>query len=132
MNLLKKQTRQAKRLNEKNLAKEVRHNKRAFFMSVNSKLIVRPELTEIQNANGELIDNDKEICDIMGEYFSSVRAPRYNDKMLFMENMFSSEIGEIETNRENIQGRLQNLKTFRSCGSDNIHPQVLKETAGAS
>ena len=131
-NLLKKQTRQAKRLYEKNLAKEVRHNKRAFFRYVNSKLTVRPELTEIQNANGELIDNDKEICDIMGEYFSSVRAPRCNDDMPFMENMFSSEIGEVETNRENIQGRLQNLKIYRSSGSDNIHPQVLRETAGAS
>ena len=38
VNLLKKCTRQAKRLYEKKLAEGVRHNKRAFFRYVNSKL----------------------------------------------------------------------------------------------
>ena len=65
-NRLKKLTRKAKRKFEKKLAEEVRHNKRAFFRYVNSKLTVRPELSEIQNEMGELVDKDKDICNIIG------------------------------------------------------------------
>mgnify|MGYP006124743153 CR=1 FL=1 len=57
---------------EKRLAKGVRNNKRAFFRYVNSKLTVRPEITELQNENGELIDTDEGITNIMVKYFSSV------------------------------------------------------------
>ena len=69
--IYKKKARQAKRLYEKRLAKGVRHNKKAFFRYVNSKLTVRPEITEIQNENGELIDSKEGICEILGRHFSS-------------------------------------------------------------
>ena len=51
-NVLKKKIRQAKRIYEKKLAKGVRHNKKAFYRYVNSKLTVRPEITEMLNENG--------------------------------------------------------------------------------
>ena len=70
--LFKKRARQAKRLYEKRLAKGVRHNKRAFFRYVNSKLTVRPEITEIQNENGKLIDTDEGITNLMVNYFNTV------------------------------------------------------------
>ena len=79
--LFKKKARQAKRLYEKRLAKGVRQNKKAFFRYVNSKLTVRPEITEIQNENGTLIDNEKEITNILGKYFNSVHTPVSGDAM---------------------------------------------------
>ena len=57
---------------EKKIAKEARGNKRQFFKYVNSKLTVRPEVSSMQNEHGELIDNDKEICNILAKYFNSV------------------------------------------------------------
>ena len=66
-NRLKKNSRKTKRSYEKKLASEVRHNRRAFFRYVNSKLTVRPELTEVQNENGELVDTEKDMCDIVGK-----------------------------------------------------------------
>ena len=75
-NLLKKDTRKAKRKYERKLAKQVRHNKRAFYRYVNSKLTVRPELREIQNENGEMVDREEEISNILGQYFSSVHTMR--------------------------------------------------------
>ena len=51
---LKKQSRKAKRAYEKKIAKGARHNKRAFFRYVNSKMTVRPEMSEMQNETGNL------------------------------------------------------------------------------
>ena len=39
----------------KKLAKEARYNRRAFFKYVNSRLTVRPEITEMQNKDGTLV-----------------------------------------------------------------------------
>ena len=94
--ILKKNARQAKRLYEKKIAKEARGNKRQFFRYVNSKLTVRPDITTMQNEMGELVDNDKEICNILAKYFNSVYTPASDEVMPEINNMFVSEIGNLE------------------------------------
>ena len=127
--LFKKKARQAKRLYEKRLAKGVRHNRRAFFRYVNSKLTVRPEITEMKNEDGRLIDNDEGITSIMVKYFSSVHTAPSNDEMPEMSPMYESEIRNMEIKKEDIQSRLEKLKVNKSCGPDNINPFVLQKTA---
>ena len=51
-NKMKKEAKKAKREYEKKLAREIRHNKRAFFRYVNSKLTVRPKISQMQNELG--------------------------------------------------------------------------------
>ena len=127
--LLKKNARQAKRAYEKKIAKEASGNKRQFFRYVNSKLTVRPEITSMQNDIGELVDNDKEICNILARYFNSVYTPVRNDEMPEMNNMYEREISDLEINRNDIQTRLEKLNVTKSCGPDNLHPFVLQKTA---
>ena len=131
-NSMKKQTRMAKRLYEKKLAKEVRQNKRQFFRYVNSKLTVRPEISEMQNELGELVDNNKEICNILAKYFNSVYTPTSEEDMPDMNEMYEHEISNVNINREDIKNRLEKLNVNKSCGPDNIHPFVLQKTATAS
>ena len=128
-NVLKRKIRQAKREYEKKLARGVRNNKRGFFKYVNSRLTVRPEITEMQNENGILMDADKEITDIMGRYFNSVYTVPSNEAMPNMEEMYNTEINNIPITREDVQKRLEKLNINKSCGPDNIHPRVLQETA---
>ena len=130
--VLKKKIRQAKRIYEKKLAKGVRHNKKAFFRYVNSKLTVRPEITEMQNENGVLVDTDKDIANVMVKYFTSVYSVPGNEDMPDMNESFEAEISNIVISREDVQGRLEKLKVNKSCGPDNIHPRMLQETARAS
>ena len=92
---LSKESRKAKRAYEKKLAKDIRHNKRAFFRYVNSKLTVRPEIVEMQNKMGEILDNDKDICTILGKYFNSVYTEQSDDQMPAMENLCNNEIKDI-------------------------------------
>ena len=127
--IFKKHSRKEQRLFERKIAREAKHNKRAFYRYVNSKLTVRPEITELQNELGQLIDNDKEICNILGRYFNSVYTARSNETMPDMENSFEQEIRDIEISQEDVQSRLEKLNVNKSCGPDNIHPFVLQRTA---
>ncbi|CAL4200284.1 unnamed protein product, partial [Meganyctiphanes norvegica] len=115
----------------KKLAKGVRYNKKAFYRYVNSKLTVRPEITEIQNENGTIVDVDKLICDIFGKYFSSVHTAASSDNMPDMMDMFDTEISSIEITQEEVQARLEKLQVHKSCGPDNVHPFVLQRAASA-
>ena len=130
--MLKKKIRQAKRIYEKKLAKGVRQNKKAFFRYVNSKLTVRPEITEMQNENGVLVDSDKDIANVMVKYFTSVYAVPSNEDMPDMNENYETEIGNIVISREDVQERLEKSKVNKSCGPDNIHPRMLQETARAT
>ena len=131
-NLFKKYSRIAKRNFERKIARGVRHNKRAFYKYVNSKLTVRPEIREMQNDLGELVDIDSEICNILGRYFTSVYLDKSNEVMPNMDNMYESEIKNIEISREDIQTRLEKLNISKSCGPDNIHLLILQRTAKAT
>ena len=131
-NRFKKLTRKAKRAYENKLAKGIRHNKRTFFRYVNSKLTVRPEITEMKNELGELFGNDKAICDILGKYFNSVYLPQSNDTMPEMEVLCEQEIQDIQITREAVQKKLEKLNVTKSCGPDNMHPFVLQRTARAT
>ena len=129
--LFKKKARQAKRLYEKRLAKGVRQNKKAFFRYVNSKLTVRPEITEIQNENGTLVDNVEEITNIMGKYFNSVHTPISSDALPNMDEAYEREINNMVILRQEVQTRLEKLKVNKACGPDDIHPYVLQKAASA-
>ena len=129
---LKKNTRQAKRIYEKKIAKEAKSNKRQFFRYVNSKLTVRPEITSMQNEIGGLVDNDEEICNILAKYFNSVYTPVSEDEMPEMNDMYEREISDIEITREDIRSRLERLNVTKSCGPDNLHPFVLQKTASVT
>ena len=101
----KKELRKAKRIYEKKLAKEARYNRRAFFKYVNSRLTVRPEITEMQNEDGTLVDNDVDICNILGKYFNSVHTPPSSDDMPPMNENFINEIRNLYITEE--KGHMQ-------------------------
>ncbi|CAL4160470.1 unnamed protein product, partial [Meganyctiphanes norvegica] len=86
----------------------------------------------MQNEIGELVDNDKDICDILGRYFNSVYTAQSNGEMPDMETLCEREINEIEVTQEDVQIRLEKLNVTKSCGPDNIHPLVLQKTASAT
>ena len=128
-NRMKKEARKAKREYEKKLAREIRHNKRAFFRYVNSKLTVRPEISQMQNDLGHLVDNDKDICSILGKYFNSVYIPQSNDEMPDMEILCDNQIREMKITREEIKTGLEKINVNKSCGPDGMHPLILQRTA---
>merc|ERR1712128_258535 len=86
----------------------------------------------MQNVNGVLEDNDKEIANIMGRYFNSVYMIPGNEDMPELNDMYVREINNMVITRVEIQKRLEKLNVNKTCGPDNIHPRVLQETARAT
>ena len=81
-------------------------------------------MSEMQNEIGELVDNDGEICNILGKYFKSVFKDRSNEQMPDMNNMFDSEIENVKITRKDIQTRLEKLNVYKSPGPDNVYTPV--------
>ena len=128
---LRRNIRKARRLFEKNIAKNSGKNKRSFFKYVNSRLTVRPEITTIKNENGQQLENDKDICEVIAKYFNSVYLPQTEEEMPEMQNQTEAEIGTIKVTLELVRDKLLKLNINKSCGPDEIHPHVLQKTASA-
>ena len=109
------------------LPKEARNNKRKFFRYVNSKLKVRPEISEMKNELGELVDNDKDIADILAKYFNYVYTPVNEEQMSELEDMYRTEIQSMEVTRQGVQAKLEKLNVLKSCGSDDTTPMFYKK-----
>ena len=130
-NLLSKQIRKAKRVYEKKIAEDARHNKRAFYKYIKSKLTVRPEITQIRKGEGLYAESDKEIGDVMGEYFNSVHLPYYTGALPDMQQMVQRAIGELNITPKMVEKKLEKLNIYKSSGPDGVHPHVLQKTAKA-
>ena len=128
---LRKSMRKARRLYEKNISAKARHNKRAFFKYVNSRLTVRPEITAMKNSDGQLVEEDKEIAEAIIEYFNTVYTSHRGEEMPEMEMMTNQKLEKIDITTELVEKKLEKLNINKSCGPDGIHPHVLQKTAKA-
>ena len=128
-NKLKKNTRKARRCYERKIAVDSKTNKRAFFRYVNSKLTVRPEITAMKDKQGNLVEDDKEMTNIIGSYFKEVFSEESVGEMPEMDRQCVNQIGEVNICRMALQKILEKLNVNKSCGPDNIHPLLLPRTA---
>ena len=115
----------------KNIAENARQNKRAFFKYVNLRLTVRPEITAMKTVNGEIAEEDIDIVETMVSYFSTVHTNYRGEVMPDMPDMTDKRIQDIVVTPEMVAKKLEELQRYKSCGSDDIHSYVLKETAEA-
>ena len=124
--------RDERRAYEKRLAKDIGLNRRGFYKYVNSKLTVRPEISALINEEGEMVHDEKEMCNICNNYFhSAFNQPIAGEVLPEMECLCDENIREIEITPEMVKEKLEKLNKFKACGPDNIHPHVLNATASA-
>ena len=128
-NKLKNNTRKARRKYEKKIAADSKTNKRAFYRYVNTKLTVRPEITAMKNKQGVLVEEDKEMTNIIGGYFKEVFSEETTGEMPEMDNQCENQIRDIEISRVTIQKILEKFNVNKSCGPDKLHPHLLQKTA---
>ena len=122
--------RDERRAYEKKLAKEIGVNRRGFFKYVNSRLTVRPEISALINENGVMVHDEKEMANVCNAYFHTVfNRPIPGEELPDMASMCNVDINEIEVSDVTVKKKLENLNKYKSNGSDNIHPHVLRETA---
>ena len=127
--MLRKEIRKSRRLFEKKIAGNARHNKRGFFKYVNSRLTVRPEIMAMKTGDNKIVEEDKEIAETMVSYFSTVHTSYNGEEMPAMLPLTENKIEDIIITADVVEKKLKNLDANKSCGPDGIHPYVLNKTA---
>ena len=68
---VKKITLQAKREYEKDTAKNIKHNNKAFFKHIRGKEQVRTSAGPLRNSTGRVVSDESEMAGLLNRYFAS-------------------------------------------------------------
>ena len=115
---------------ERRLAREIKTNIKAFWKYVNSFKKNSPKIPELKNKDNTFSKTDKEKADTLNTQFQSVFSVEdLNNLPSLKKQKISRVLSEINITEEMVLKKLNNLRTDKSCGADNIHPYILKNLA---
>ena len=116
-----------KKEKENKIAKNIKLNPKAFYQYVASKTVKREGIHDLINNDGNIVSNDKEKCDILNSYFSSVfTVEDTNDLPTIDSNKKIPPLVTCNITLKEMECALKNLNDSKSPGPDNFHPKFLK------
>jgi len=132
-NQVRRMTRNAVLDRERNVAAQAKSNSKTFWRFINSKTKLRSSMSDLFISEKQNIKatTDEEKAGVLAEFFSSVFV-KEPDWIWQFEDEQRPTIKQplvLNITQEDVQKRLNSLKTNKSPGPDNIHPRTLKETA---
>ena len=129
-NNLSKLTRQLCKDFEKDLARNVKSDPKAFWRYCNTKLKNKPRIGDIKANDGTKTQCDLAKADILNTYFASVFT---HEKVEYMPSLepkhHGSPLSDVDITADIVKKKLTKLNPNKAPGPDKIHPRVLKETA---
>ena len=129
-NRVKSEIRRSIRSIEKEIAENSKRNPKLFYKYLNKKLKTNVSLTNIRNGDGNVVETEKDVADVLNDYFSSV----FTREDLSSIPEVCSDDGQqqlrvLEFSVEDVRKQLKHLKPNKSPGPDQIHPRLLRECA---
>ena len=131
-NQIRRLTRKAKKLTEKNIAKNAKVNPKQFWKYTQAKLKTRagiPEI-EVKEEDGTIsyAKDDESKANQFQNYFGGVYTKDTDEEMPnFDERKYDEVLSNIKITKELILNKLKKIKINKSPGPDQIHPRVLNE-----
>lgn len=115
---------------EKDIAKHIKSDPKAFWKYCNSKLKTKPRLGDLETHDGSLTRDDETKAELLNSFFTSVFTQEDLTNIPTLEPKAVREhLRNIQITPEMILKKLLKLKSSKSAGPDGIHPKVLIETA---
>ena len=112
------------------MAKGAKNNPKTFHKYVNSRTKVRMGISKLQSSDSTAI-SDEEKASALNNLFSSVFTREDTIDIPACDNStVDTECPKLQLSREDVCKVLQALNPSKSSGPDELHPKVLKETAG--
>ena len=131
-NKCKKEIRRAKKLNERNLAKECKSNPKKFWKYVQEKLKTQTGIGTLKKGNGDMVTTDDDKANTLNDFFSSVFTREDTRNLPSLEKSSKSHgktLTEIYITEEEVVKKLKKLDVSKAQGPDKIPSKVLKELA---
>ena len=124
-------TRNIKRKKEKNIAKDIKSNPKAFYQYISSKTSKKDKISDLEKPDGEITSNDQEKSEVLNNFFTSVFTDEdlNNIPDLDIKKDIQEKSSSAEVTTEEMKKLLEQLKAGKSPGPDQLHPRILKECA---
>ena len=112
---------------EYNLARNMKHNPKAFWRYCKSKMKNRSKLGDLKMADGKLTGDDVTKADLLNSFFVSVFTRENTDIPVLEDKHQIKDSVNISFTTDIIEKKLKELKITKSAGPDGFHPRVLNE-----
>ena len=77
---------------------------------MNSRLTVRPEITALKTRDNKIVEDDKDIVEVLVDYFSTIYTDYRGEQMPEMQNMTEAELTNIEIASEIVKKKTSTSK----------------------
>jgi len=115
---------------EKDIAKNVNSDPKAFWRYTNSKLKSRPKLIDLVDEDGKLTSDDNKKAELLNNLFTSVFTEEDTIKIPKHDtNHTGTPLTHIEITPEKVNKKL--LKPNVTKSSDGFHPRIFRETTSS-
>ena len=128
---LRSMTRKLSESYERDLAKNIKRNPKAFWKYVNSKTKVRCGIGDLTREDGTIASTDEDKAETLNNFFSSVFTTEDLNNMPTIDQHYRGDdpLSDIIITPDMVAKKLGKLKSDKSAGPDAMHPRVLKELA---
>jgi hypothetical protein len=129
-----KEYRKAKRKFEKKLVNNIRNNPKSFYSYVRSKSRTKDAVGPVVDRNGQMVDDDLQMCEQFNSYFSSVfTRENLNVKLPEADKLFNAgpqeELLDVFFNQDEVLNRINKLHCNKAPGVDGLVSNVFIEAA---
>ena len=124
---VQKSVRRAKQKFERNLAKHVKKNPKAFYSYLRSKTSNKETIGPLKEGK-EYIANDERMANLLNDFFSSVFTTEDTDNIPKPVPTYtgSSPLTNINIQQETIEEKISKLRSSSSPGPDKLCPRLLQ------
>ncbi|XP_041474808.1 uncharacterized protein LOC121423522 [Lytechinus variegatus] len=115
---------------EKDLAKNVKKDPKAFWRYASDNLKTRKGLPDLKKTDGTFTSTDEEKAEILNAFFETTFTEEDTSSIPQLERRQSAGcLPALDITPEDVHRKLDLLSKFKSAGPDDIHPCILWETA---
>ena len=115
------------------MAKNIKHNSKAFFQYIRGKEQVRTSVGPLRNSTGRVVSEESEMAGLLNRYFASTFTQEQSGELPIAESIYrGGEEGllqKIQVGMEEVKEQRGNLRVDKAPGPDNMYPIVLMEVA---
>nr|XP_054764721.1 uncharacterized protein LOC129271371 [Lytechinus pictus] len=115
---------------EKDLAKNVKTDPKAFWRYASDNLKIRKWLPDLKKTDGTFTSTDEEKAEILNAFFETTFTEEDTSSIPQLEGRQSAGcLSALDITPEDVHRKLDLLSKFKSARPDGIHPCILRETA---